>query len=196
MVCIYLFSLRDTVQDTQMAYLGSESPLTTASRSACMHSLFGDLAPCFLRPPTRRVRSGHRWISSPTASGLQLRKAASSSGLYNSLGTHLSQPGDELWSLTTAVAQRLNSESTIGVQSWTVLNLKNQSTVELICKRITWSITAHAAVSHMYSKKWKLFLVGISVQCSFTTVVISQYFTVNISDFFLCMNFYLYNNLQ
>lgn len=78
-----------------------------------MQSLFGATCPCFRRPPTRRVRSGHLCTSSPTASGLQLAKAASSSGLYSSLGTHLSQQGDELWSLTTSLAQRLTRDRTI-----------------------------------------------------------------------------------
>lgn len=78
-----------------------------------MQSRLGAVCPSFLGPPTRSVRSGHLCTSSPTASGLQLVNAACSRARYSSLGTHLSQQGDELWSLTTSLAQRLTKDSTM-----------------------------------------------------------------------------------
>ncbi|KAG7224987.1 hypothetical protein INR49_014904, partial [Caranx melampygus] len=48
---------------------------------------------------------------------MQLVKAASSSGLKSSLGTHLNQQGDELWSLTTSFAQRLTNVNTMSAHS-------------------------------------------------------------------------------
>ncbi|XP_051910036.1 MAM and LDL-receptor class A domain-containing protein 1 isoform X1 [Hippocampus zosterae] len=61
----------------------------------------------------RSRRSGHLCTSSPTASGLHPANEASSSGPYSSRGTQRSQWGDELWSLTTSFAHRLNKESAI-----------------------------------------------------------------------------------